>query len=240
MRNPCTDRDLPATSVTGGGLGAPTAGPVTQSRTRDERRATGEKGAGRLVPTWVLAWLGLVIAGHGALLAYQGRPAPETTAPSRLPVPRAPGDVAHQLLVFAHPRCPCTQASFSELERLLSRARLPVSTQVHFFRPAAPSSDWSTGRLHAHALRWPSTRVLDDVEGRLARRCGALASGHVLLYGPDDVLLFAGGVTASRGHEGPSVSGRALAALLDGRPAGEPRTAVFGCELQDEAGGRDS
>jgi hypothetical protein len=43
--------------------------------------------------------------------------------------------------------------------------------------------------------------------------------------------LFAGGVTASRGHEGTSTGGDALAALLEGAPSTTASTPVFGCRL---------
>ena len=43
--------------------------------------------------------------------------------------------------------------------------------------------------------------------------------------------LYSGGITASRGHEGDSVGGDAVAALLRGEPTRTAGLPAFGCRL---------
>jgi hypothetical protein len=71
--------------------------------------------------------------------------------------------------------------------------------------------------------------VFDD--GSLARQLGAETSGYVALYDANGRLLFSGGITRSRGHEGESAGRRTICALLAGEVVADPKTPVFGCPL---------
>ncbi len=71
--------------------------------------------------------------------------------------------------------------------------------------------------------------------GQEAKLFGAKTSGDVLLFGANGKLIFAGGITASRGHEGDNPGADAMLKAL-----GESRrnkvttttaTPVFGCSL---------
>jgi hypothetical protein len=73
------------------------------------------------------------------------------------------------------------------------------------------------------------------VAGQEAKLFGAKTSGDVLLFGANGKLIFAGGITASRGHEGDNPGADAMLKAL-----GESRrnkvstttaTPVFGCSL---------
>jgi hypothetical protein len=46
-------------------------------------------------------------------------------------------------------------------------------------------------------------------------------------------LLFQGGITASRGHEGENAGENAIVAIVNGRAAPQNKTLVFGCALPD-------
>ncbi len=48
----------------------------------------------------------------------------------------------------------------------------------------------------------PNSTLLPDVDGVWLKTFNVKTSGHVLLYHPNGNLLFSGGITASRGHEG--------------------------------------
>src|SRR4051812_18830224 len=71
---------------------------------------------------WAL-WLAVLIGGAGGLWSYANRPGIQADAPLRWPGASAirPEPGRPTLLVFAHPRCPCTRASIEELSRLLAR-----------------------------------------------------------------------------------------------------------------------
>jgi hypothetical protein len=73
-----------------------------------------------------------------------------------------------------------------------------------------------------------------DVSGQEAKLFGAKTSGDVLLFGANGNLIFAGGITASRGHEGDNNGADAmLKAIDDSRRATVSTTPVFGCSLEE-------
>jgi hypothetical protein len=97
--------------------------------------------------------------------------------------------------------------------------------------PASSQSSWF-GKVSA----LPGARVVRDAGGVEARRFHADTSGYVLLYGRDGALLFQGGVTGSRGHEGDNFGLSQLRTALSARGtvaiSAHARTSpVFGCSL---------
>jgi hypothetical protein len=133
--------------------------------------------------------------------------------------------------MFAHPHCPCSRASISELARLMPR--LPAGTGAHvvFVRPAGTAADWEQTDLWRSAASIPGVSVSRDDDGVEAERFHALTSGLTLVYGSDGRLLFHGGITASRGHEGASFGQRRILSLLTTGSADRNDSPVFGCAL---------
>jgi hypothetical protein len=77
----------------------------------------------------------------------------------------------------------------------------------------------------------PHARVHWDDGGKEAMRFGAATSGYVVLFNTGGSLLFRGGVTASRGHEGDNAGfDSLLVSLRSGVPA-RASSRVFGCGL---------
>jgi len=185
----------------------------------------------------VLAWIGAVAAGLARVEIHAQTPGPAGAAPARWPEASrfAIEPCRPRLLVFAHPQCPCTRASLNELARLLARAgdASRVATTVAFFRPDDAPADWLATDTVADAGAIPGVTVATDERGVEAARFGAKTSGHAVLYSADGRLLYAGGLTPARGHEGDSFGSEALAALLvSGSSSPSPATApVFGCEI---------
>jgi hypothetical protein len=112
-------------------------------------------------------------------------------------------------------------------------ARDRVTAHVLFIRPAGAGAEWVETDLWEAAAAIPGVRVTTDEGGREAARFGAGASGLTLLYGASGRLLFSGGVTAARGHEGDNAGRDALAGLLAGDANVEVETPVYGCRLFD-------
>ncbi len=168
------------------------------------------------------------------MVAYQSVPARRggSTAAAIWPVASAlPRDPDGSTMVVAiHPKCSCTQASVSELARLLSRRK---SLVVHalVYTPADESVDWSRTETRRRLEQIPGVSILPDIDGVEQRRFGLVASGHVLLYGRRGELRFSGGITPSRGHEGDSIGRQMLLrALADDR--GENFvSSIFGCTI---------
>jgi hypothetical protein len=83
------------------------------------------------------------------------------------------------------------------------------------------------------AQQIPAIEVMIDGGGNEAQAFHATASGEAFLYDAGGHLLFHGGITASRGHEGQNAGREALTALIDGHWPSHRKTPVFGCQLSD-------
>jgi len=171
----------------------------------------------------VAAWVAAVGGGFAALAGYQASPGaaaasePVWPAGTALAAPGGP-----TLLVFLHPECACSRATLGELDRLLVFFRGRVDVRLVFSAPGRT--------LRERAARLSGVTPVDDPGGIEARRFGATTSGHAFLFAADGRRLFAGGITAARGHHGDNAGAAALRAHAEGREA--PGTApVFGCPL---------
>jgi hypothetical protein len=187
------------------------------------------------------AWLCAVFAGTAALLRYKSSAGAQRDAPARWPeesrLARVPAQAT--LVMAAHPHCPCTRASLTELDRLLSRARGRMHAVVLFVRPQGAAAGWEDTDLWRRARAMAGAQAVLDLEGAEAHRFQALTSGQTAVYDPEGKLLFSGGITAARGHEGDSVGRAYILAALDGTHLPHPNAPVFGCALDSpENGGK--
>ena len=138
------------------------------------------------------------------------------------------------MIVFAHPKCPCTGASMEELNRILAQCSGKVAAHVLFFKPAGLPDSWVRTGLWATAAAIPGVAVHEDCDGEQARLFGAETSGYLVLYDPHGRLLFKGGITGSRAHAGDNAGENAVVALLTGHEASLAQTPVYGCSLLGE------
>jgi hypothetical protein len=180
-----------------------------------------------------LCWLGALGVGEWLLSAYSTTPGALGDAPATWPVgsriTKAPGRWV--LVLFAHPRCPCTRATLGELALLMASCKDRVSAHVCFVKPAGLPEDWEYADLWRSAASIPGVQVWADPGGAEARRFRAATSGLALLYDGDGRLRFRGGITPARGHAGDNTGREALRTLLlEGGP-GPTETPVFGCPL---------
>jgi hypothetical protein len=182
----------------------------------------------------VAIWCGGVIAGMLSLWSYAlvpgspGRPAARWPVESG--VPRNPGRPA--LVMFAHPKCPCTRASIRELEKLIAQSAPALDVVVAFAQPPGMDAAWVHSDLWSSAAAIPGVTVVRDIDGSEARRFGAATSGQVLIYDAGGCLIFHGGITPARGHEGDNIGRSAVLALTTGRAASNC-SPVLGCPLMN-------
>jgi hypothetical protein len=180
------------------------------------------------------AWIAAIGTGLSALWAYASVAAPSspvaTTWPAQAAVAR--GNTLPTLVLFAHPKCPCSRASLGELSRVLTHVQGRVETIIVFYRPSTAAPGWERTDLREAAEAIPDARVLSDPDGAAAKAFGVLASGHTLLYGTDGRLLFSGGITAARGHAGDNAGSRSIVSLTLGSGPAVSKTPVFGCFLR--------
>jgi hypothetical protein len=100
--------------------------------------------------------------------------------------------------------------------------------------PAGADAAWTESDLWETAGRIPGVTVLADRDGADARRFGARTSGHALLFDNSGKLLFSGGITSARGHEGDNAGRSAILGLVEGRASDLATTPIYGCDLFSE------
>ena len=174
------------------------------------------------------------LGGMAALTRFDQTAGSAGAAPSRWPfgsgVRRTDGRA--EILVFAHPFCSCTEATVAELRELAvhrnASIRAPHITFL-FFRPR--TSGWVPNALWKAAQSLERASVRWDDDGQEARRFGAEVSGYALLYSRDGRLLFHGGITGSRGHEGGNYGLDELIHSMNSNRPAHASTQVFGCAL---------
>jgi hypothetical protein len=175
-------------------------------------------------------WLAACLFALGLMFVYSGNPGASARISSDWPanthIARAG---RYELVLFAHPRCPCTRASLNELMQILSQSG-NVNADVVFIADK-DDSNWSQTDIWKQACQLPRTRVTTDTTGSETRAFGAKTSGQVYLYDEGGRLLFEGGITAARGHEGDNAGVDSIVALLRNQHAGLSKSNVFGCSL---------
>ena len=183
--------------------------------------------------TCLVLWVSVAVAGMLQLTRYSNTAGSSATPPNTWPegADRAWTAGRFGLVMFVHPRCPCTMASLRQLSRVLADCRERIAVQIIFTCPTDESDDWARSSLWRFASRLPDTTLRIDRGGVEAARFGAKTSGDTLLFDADGRLLFQGGVTAARGHEGDNIGGDSVVALVNGRVPAARSCPVFGCGL---------
>jgi hypothetical protein len=183
-----------------------------------------------------VAWLSAMGAGMSVLICYSNTPGALGQSPSTWPLDCAINRSADRntLLMFVHPRCPCSRASVRELARAMAQCAdctHCLETWVCFFQPVGQQETWARTALWEAAARIPGVSVRPDVGAVTANQFSAKISGHVLLYDVQGRLLFSGGITAGRGHEGDNAGRSAIVSLVCGRGMARKSHPVFGCPM---------
>lgn len=178
-------------------------------------------------------WFGAMGAGTVAMFRYEFTAGGDAGAPKAWPsassIPREAGQPT--LVVFAHPRCTCTDATMQELEEVMAHTQSNVKVFVALFTPHDADEEWTNTAIWRRAAAIPGVIILKDEDGREAQRFNASTSGRTMLYGSKGELLFDGGITGSRGHVGENAGSDALISLLSQCAAANTTTPVFGCQI---------
>lgn len=168
------------------------------------------------------------------MLRYQMTPAAASAAVAS----QLPAEVAAQrdtqrptLIMTLHPHCSCSRASVTELSVLMARASGRLAARVLFVQPPGATADWVHTDLWQAATEVPGAVVSVDADGKESAALGATTSGTVLLYGRDGQILFHGGITDGRGHEGDNPGLLAILSLLRCNDPVLHSTPVYGCPL---------
>jgi hypothetical protein len=189
----------------------------------------------RRIPVASAVWLTVLVSGFGSLLSYQMRAGASAAAPGEWPQGTALNfdPTRCNLVMFAHPKCPCTDASLEELKIAMTRAHGRINPSICFFDPEGVSADWANTGLVRAARNIPGLNVIVDQKGSIAAKFGALTSGQVLMFDRRGRRVFAGGITGSRGHAGDNRGLALVLAQANGGTTESAQTPVFGCALHD-------
>jgi hypothetical protein len=183
---------------------------------------------------WIaLVWLLAVFCGLGILWQYSGTPGASTRPPERWPVSSGLqlSSSGKTLVMFLHPHCPCSRASLTELARIVAQCHGAISPWIVFYKPNQVQQGWEHSDLWETAANIPGARVVSDPDGIEAKRFHAATSGQTLVYDSNGLLLFNGGVTGSRGHEGDNDGRATVVEILSEGKSTCRETPVFGCPI---------
>jgi hypothetical protein len=184
----------------------------------------------------IIAWLVLLAAASSYLTQHEFSTvadAPQamvTRWPNESRIERGAGRPT--LLLFLHPKCPCSRATLRELERVFANVR-DNATELFVVAtvPSEGTDEWRDTVTMNAAQRLPNAALFIDRSGVEAARFGAMVSGQLMLFDAAGHRAFAGGVTPSRGHEGANLGADALASLLRNETKERCEYPAFGCRL---------
>lgn len=182
-----------------------------------------------------VVWSILLVGSFWRLFVYANTPgAPGesiATWPLETKIKRHDGKAT--LVLFAHPRCPCSKASVAELSRLIPFSKDKIENFVVFVKPKGLTDDWAKEDLWREAVSMPEVSTILDEGGIEADRFGAKTSGQVMLYDRSGNLVFHGGITPARGHMGDSIGRDAVLAVVEKGQTSLKRSSAFGCSLKN-------
>jgi hypothetical protein len=180
-----------------------------------------------------ILWITAVGIGMWSLMAFDTTPGgsglTSATWPSGTSTVFHAGRI--NLVMFAHPNCPCTRASLGELGEIMVRSKGLISARVLFYQPTKRPADWGKDDLSGLARALPQVTVQDDIDGMEAARFGATTSGYTVVYDVYGKLQFRGGITRARGQVGASAGRQIILSLLNQTQVTEGEAPVFGCAL---------
>ena len=133
--------------------------------------------------------------------------------------------------IFYHPKCPCTRATVRCLQRFSTRFESAPTLIAYAYAPLQSNDDWIESETTANLRLLANTTIVMDREGQIAQRFGAHTSGHVMVFDAEHELLFSGGITPARGHEGEGKAGLSFLDCLNGKRIESSRWPVLGCSL---------
>lgn len=181
---------------------------------------------------FLIIWIGLVMGGLWSLENFSGSAGKSTRAPASLPLEsRLVSKSGKPLfLVFIHPKCSCSHATYIELKKLKPYLQ-GVEVKVIFNLFDQQSTDWSKTDLWEKFSSLPDVEMVIDSKSRETKIYQVTTSGHAFLYDEKLRLVFSGGLTPSRGHEGQTNGQIFVKSWLKNRSSQSFIEKVFGCDF---------
>lgn len=183
------------------------------------------------LPLIVVIWAVAVGIGMVWIMDYTARPGRSAISPFELKDKNliSPQTNSPKLLIFLHPHCPCGRATLAELARLTARND-NLDVIVFFYLPSDQPQEWVESHIwhQAQSISNIKVKIIGDTE---IKQFGAITSGQTLLYDTRRKLIFSGGITPGRGHEGGNAGIETIEKYLRSGKTDFTETPVYGCIL---------
>jgi glyoxylase-like metal-dependent hydrolase (beta-lactamase superfamily II) len=116
---------------------------------------------------------------------------------------------------------------------IMTQLQGKVAAFVVFNKPGASASELHESDNWQHAIRIPGVLAMFDDRGTETQHFGGHVSGQTMLYSREGRLVFSGGITAGRGHQGNNIGAKAVIRIVRGDLGAPRKTPVFGCSLNN-------
>jgi hypothetical protein len=180
----------------------------------------------------VAVWLIILLFGHKLMNDYESEPGTIHSITKSWPAACQLNHNGWTIVLAAHPFCPCTRATLNELNRLLSRCHSTPKIYALFYRPKKFEPNWNKTDLWREVSTFPGAIAIDDVDGLQSALFGADTSGETFLFSPEGKLLYHGGITAARGHEGDNAGEDSIISGINTGKVSVTDTPAFGCAIR--------
>jgi hypothetical protein len=182
-------------------------------------------------------WGAGIVSGLCVLNAYTNTPEKVLALPNQWP---ERSTIARSydrptVLLALHPRCVCSRATVEELARLIARLAVPPRVEILLYTPENAPVSWGHTDVVARARSLPGVTIQPDSKGRESERFRLSVSGQTAIYAPDGRLIFTGGITRARGHEGDNAGSEAILSILSRHQPAISSSPVFGCPIRSES-----
>lgn len=185
-----------------------------------------------MIGIFIAIWAASIGIGFVFLTDYSMRPGKPANVSRHIPsgIFTESTEELPKLVLFIHPRCPCSRATLNELARIVANEQNRAKIKIFFYKPDNESSEWVKTDLWETAENIPGVDVEIMNEANI-EKFGVVTSGQAILYSADGETVFSGGITLGRGHEGKSDGRAAIENYLETGAISVSETPVFGCLL---------
>lgn len=206
---------------------------MISSTTDNAANALAESGSTRSVPLWfvIAAWIAMIVFLFARLAMYSQSPGALGAPPMAVVAGLETAPDGYTLAVAIHPKCPCTQSTIYELQRLVPKTDNPLHFVFCVYTGKKSPDSWYEESAAMLQTRFPGSTIINDIDGSVADKLGAVISGSTVLYNSDGTPVFWGGVTSGRGHSGDNLGSDSIIAIVNGEEPPRATTAVYGCEI---------
>ena len=200
------------------------------------RRSSGSLSHGvrtALLSMFIIGCAGNVLLGMSSLLEFSWQPGEEGTPPKEWPAELTSPVLDGQplVMVFLHPKCPCSRATLDELSIAMNRVTARAQFIAVFEQPDQADKRWIETDIWNRAASITGLTRIIDIDSRLVKTFRVKTSGDTVVYSAEGKLLFHGGLTLGRDHRGEN-PGRVFVESLASDGTLLPCTSpVFGCPL---------